>query len=97
MRMTFLVRLLVLERQRRDPQFVERCRNGLDIALGMLRAENYPDGLNPLAVAITAKTRTMIREILDVAENADAEMKKAIASVKPLTVRRRILNWFERG
>jgi hypothetical protein len=92
-----LIRLLVFEAQRRDPQFAERCRNGLDIALGRLRADSYPSELNPLAGAITAKTRTIIREILDVAENADAELKRTLASVKPLTVRRRILNWFERG
>ncbi|MGA9007334.1 MAG: hypothetical protein WB495_10720, partial [Xanthobacteraceae bacterium] len=87
----------VFECQRRDPQFAERCRNGLDIALGKLRAETYPADLNPLAAAITEKTRTTIREILDVAENTDAELRKALASVKPLTFRRRILNWFERG
>jgi hypothetical protein len=92
-----LVRLLAFECQRHDPQFAERCRKALDTALGKLRAENYPNDLDPLAVEITGKTRTIIREILDVAENADAEMRKALASVKPLTLRRRILNWFERG
>jgi len=92
-----LVRMLVVECQRRDPQFAERCRNALDIALGKLRAENYPSDLDPLAVEITAKTRTIIREILDVAENADAEMRRVLASIKPVTLRRRILNWFERG
>jgi hypothetical protein len=69
----------------------------LDIALGKLRADSYPSELNPLEVAITAKTRTIIREILDVAENADAEARRVLALVKPLTLRRRILNWFERG
>ena len=93
-----LVRMLVAECQRRDPQFAERCRNAVDMALGRLRAENYPDDLNPLAVAITAKTRTIIREILDVAESSDAEMRRALASInQPLTLRRRVLNWFERG
>jgi hypothetical protein len=42
-----LVRLLVFEAQRRDPQFAERCRNGLDRALGMLLAEDYPSGVGP--------------------------------------------------
>ncbi len=92
-----LVRMLAFECQRRDPQFAERCRNELDTALGKLTAQSYPSELDPLAVEITAKTRTIIREILDVAENADAELRKAIASIKPLTLRRRILNWFERG
>ena len=77
--------------------FAERCRKGLDIGLGRLRAESYPDDLNPLAAAITTETRTIIREILDVRENTDAELRKALTSVKPLTFRRRILNWFEHG
>ncbi len=90
MALELLLRQLVYECQRRDPQFAERSRNALDTALGMLRAEDYPNETAPLSVARKAKTRTMIREILEVAE-------KAVASIKPLTLRRRILNWFERG
>jgi hypothetical protein len=92
-----LVRLLVFEAQRKDAQFAERCRNGLDRALGMLRADDYPSESDPLAVAIKAKSRTIVREILEAAENADAEMRMVLASVRPPTLRRRILNWFERG
>jgi hypothetical protein len=35
-----LLRLLVFECQRRDPQFAERSRKALDTALGALSAEN---------------------------------------------------------
>jgi hypothetical protein len=41
-----------------------------------------------------------IREILEVAENEAAKVSEAAASMKPtkpLTLRRRIFNWFERG
>jgi hypothetical protein len=92
-----LVRLLVFEAQQRDPTFAERCRNGLDTGLGMLLARDYPNEPEPLAVEIQAKSRTIIRDILETAENEAAKLKEALASVKPLTRRRRILNWFERG
>ncbi len=37
-----LLRMLVVDCQLRDPQFAERSRKALDIALGKLTAENHP-------------------------------------------------------
>jgi hypothetical protein len=94
-----LLRMPVAEQQRRDPQFAERYRKALDIALGKVRSESYPSDLSPFALEIGVKMRETIREMLDVAENADAEMRKAlvVALGKPRTLRRRFLNWLERG
>ena len=94
-----LLRMLVAEWQRRDPQFAERYRKGLDIGLGKVRSESYPSDLSPFALEIDVKMRETIREMLDVAENTDAEMRKAlvVAFGKPRTLRRRFLQWLERG
>jgi hypothetical protein len=94
-----LLRVIVWEFQRRDPQFAERTRKALDTALGKIRAESYPSDLSPLALEIDVKMRETIKEILDVAENADVEMREALvlALGKPRTLRRRFLNWLERG
>ena len=93
-----LLRIIVWELQRRDPQFVERTRKALDIGLGKVRSES-PGDPDPFALEINVKMRETIREMLEVAENADAEMRKAVALVtgKPRTLRRRFLNWLERG
>jgi hypothetical protein len=94
-----LLRIIVWELQRRDPQFSERTRKGLDIGLGKARAESYPSELNPFALEIDFRMRQTFREILDVAEKTDAELKKALTQYlgKPRTLRRRFLNWLERG
>jgi hypothetical protein len=95
-----LLRMVVWECQRRNPKFVAWVRWGLDIALGTVRAKTYPEDVDPFELEIDVQMRETVRAILDVAENADAEMRRAVAaltSAKPLTFRRRILNWFERG
>jgi hypothetical protein len=94
-----LLRMIVWQLQRRDPQFAELARKGLDIGLGKVRAESYPGDLDPFALEIDVRMRPTIREMLDVAENTDAEMRAAVALVtgKPQSLRRRFLNWLERG
>jgi hypothetical protein len=99
-----LVRLLVFECQRRDPQFAERCRQQLDRALGMMLSELPIEGPVSLEIReqIKVKERETIREILEVAEKATADLERGSAQLReagllPLTWRRRILNWFERG
>ena len=92
------LRIIAWELQRRDPQFAERTRKALDIGLGKIRAEGYPDELNPFALEIDVKMRERIREMLNVVENTDAELKKALVPLgKPRTLRRRFLQWLERG
>jgi hypothetical protein len=95
-----LLRMLVFEQQRRDPQFAERGRKILDWALGVLAAEEAGD-LDPFWIEIRDEIRTKMRErvkdLFDLSEEKAAELERAIAIVKPLTWRRRILNWFERG
>jgi hypothetical protein len=94
-----LTRLLVFEFQRKDPQFAERSRKALDGALGVLAADG--DDLDPFWAEIKDEIRTKMRErvrqLFDLSEEKAAEVERAIAMVKPLTWRRRILNWFERG
>jgi hypothetical protein len=70
----------------------------LDIGLGRLRAES-PGELNPFALEIDVKLRETIRDMLDVAEKADAEMRNTVTKTKgkPRSFRRRFLNWLERG
>jgi hypothetical protein len=94
-----LLRHIAWECQRRDPQFAERLRKALDMALGAVRAETYPSDLNPYALEIDAKMREVIREILDTLDKATADQEKflAAANLKPRTLRRRFLNWLERG
>ena len=94
-----LLRLIALECQRRNPQFVEYCRKGVHIALGTVRAETYPSDLEPFAFEIDVTMRKRIEEILENAEKAiaDLETKLAAANLKPRTLRRRFLNWLERG
>jgi hypothetical protein len=94
-----LLRLIALECQRRNPQFVQFCRRGVDIGLGTVRAETYPSDLEPFAFEIDVRMRTTIEEILENAEKAivDLEKKLAAANLKPRTLRRRFLNWLERG
>jgi hypothetical protein len=94
-----LLRMIVWECQQRNPQFAERTRKALDIGLGKVRSESDPGDPSPLALEIDVKMRETIREMLDVAENADTEMRKALvlALGKPRTFRRRFLNWLERG
>jgi hypothetical protein len=83
-----LTRLLVFE-----------CRKALDGALGVLAADG--DDLDPFWAEIKDEIRTKMRErvrqLFDLSEEKAAEVERAIAMVKPLTWRRRILNWFERG
>jgi hypothetical protein len=96
-----LTRILVFEFQRRDPQFAERGRRALDWALGVLAAEDLGDDRDPFWAEIRDQIRTKMRErvkeLFDASEEKAAELERAIAMVKPLTWRRRILNWFERG
>jgi hypothetical protein len=94
-----LLRHIAWECQRRDPQFAERLRKALDTALGALRAETYPSDLDPFALEIDVKMRETVREILETIETATADVQKglAAANVKPQTLRRRFLNWLERG
>ena len=94
-----LTRLLVFELQRKDPQFAERSRKALDTALGLLIKEHPEDAPETAEIRTQIKTkiRERVREIFDMSEEKAAEVERAIAMVKPLTWRRRILNWFERG
>jgi hypothetical protein len=62
------------------------------------------EGPVPLEIReqIKVKQRETFREILDVPEKATADLEEALGQLKvagllPLTWRRRILNWFERG
>jgi hypothetical protein len=72
------VRVLVLECQRRDPQFVERCRQQLDFL------EPPIEGPVPLEIReqIKVKQRETFREILDIAEKAAPILKRRLASSK---------------
>jgi hypothetical protein len=73
---------------------------GLDTGLGMLIALEPTDD-DPFTAELRNEIRTKMREIirsmLDVAETEAARYREAVASLKPLTLRRRILNWLERG
>jgi hypothetical protein len=94
-----LLRMLAFEFQRKDPQFAERARNGLDWGLGLLVGEHPED--DPDTAEIRLEIRTKMRERLieffELIEEKAAEVEKVIAAVKPPSWRRRILNWFERG
>jgi hypothetical protein len=91
--------LLALESQRKDPQFAERGRKGLDWALGKLVGEHPED--DPDTAEIRREIRTKMRErltgIFALIEEEAAKVERTIAAVKPPTWRRRILNWLEGG
>jgi len=70
----------------------------VDIALGTLRAETFPGDLDPFALEIDVKMRETIGKILEDTEKAtDLENKLAAAGLKQRSLRRRFLNWLERG
>jgi hypothetical protein len=94
-----LTRMLVFELQRKDPQFAERSRKALDTALGLLIDEHPEDAPETaeLRIQIKARMRERVKEAFDISEEQAAEVERVTAMVKPLTWRRRILNWFERG
>jgi hypothetical protein len=94
-----LLRLLVFELQRRDPQFAQRSRKAVDWVLGVLIDEHPEDDPDTAEIRsqIRTKMRERLKEMFETTEEKVAESEKAIASLKSLTLRRRILNWFERG
>jgi hypothetical protein len=80
-----LLRMLAFEFQRKDPQFAERARKGLDSGLGMLVGEHAED--DPDTAEIRREIRTKMRERLveffALIEEKAAEVERAIAAVKP--------------
>jgi hypothetical protein len=94
-----LLRCIAWECQRRDPQFADRLRKALDEGLGRVRAETHPKELNPYALEIDVQMRGVVREILESVDKGTAEFERTIAAanVKPRTLRRRFLQWLERG
>jgi hypothetical protein len=87
--------MLAFEFQRKDPQFAERARRGLDWGLGMLVGEHPED--DPETAEIRTKMRERLVEFFALIEAKTAEVERTIAAVKPPSWRRRIFSWFERG
>ncbi len=82
-----LVRLLVSDAQRRDPQFAERCRNTVDTVLGaMLVGEsilNHVDrwGLSPPLAAKAEELRQQFFASAEIREQTRVKMREMMVAI----------------